>query len=125
MCVDNSTRQQDVHGGGIPLVESGTAGYLGQVQLLLKMRLSLRPLGSLDSVSIVYQSRLKTCFLCAPSDRSHRNLYAVSYGPNIIFFRASMCTQAYVYSSGRRQLFGGDENGGTESDEAVKEGENG
>ena len=27
--------------GGIPLVESGTAGYLAQVQPLLKVRLSL------------------------------------------------------------------------------------
>ena len=36
-----------------------------------------------------------------------------------------MRTQAYIYSSGRRQLFGGDENGGTELDEVVKQGENG
>ena len=38
------------------------------MQPLLQARLSL---DSLDSVSIVYQSRLKTRFLCAPSDRPH------------------------------------------------------
>lgn len=44
-----STRERDVDGGDIPLVESGTAGY--------------------------FQSRF--CFLCAPSDRPRRNTFIV------------------------------------------------
>ena len=62
--------------GGIPLFESGTAGYLGQVQPLLKVCLSLRYprcyppwYRTIQRVLVVYQSRPQGHFLCAPSDQ--------------------------------------------------------
>ena len=85
---------------GIPLVESGTAGYLGQVQPLLKVRPSPEAPNSAHlgtriapSVSTVYRSQPQSHFLFALSDRPLRNLFTVLSGPRVISFRESMSRQ--------------------------------
>ena len=100
--------------GGIPLVESGTAGYLGQVQPLLKVRLSFRRSRHYlpwyrtgQSVLIVYPSRPQSRFPCAPSDRLLPNLFTVSSGPRVIFFRTFMYRDVIRVTDGRKDNYSG------------------
>jgi hypothetical protein len=83
--------------GNIPLVESGTAGYLGQVQPLLKVckeasnsdhdRHSEVPL-DLDRIvpnaSIAFPNQHPRLFPCAPFDQRPLSPYIVSFGQKVI-----------------------------------------
>ncbi|KIK26150.1 hypothetical protein PISMIDRAFT_676289 [Pisolithus microcarpus 441] len=86
---------------GIPLVESGTAGYLGQVQPLLKDRTEC-----FDCVLKPTPKSFPVCTIrSTPSQPIHCIVWAKSYL--------------------LPQLFGEDEDGTTELDDAEKQGENG
>ncbi|KAF8550035.1 hypothetical protein OG21DRAFT_1488092 [Imleria badia] len=85
---------------GIPLVESGTAGYLGQVQPLLKDRTEC-----FDCIPKPTPKSFPVCTIrSTPSQPIHCIVWAKSYL--------------------LPQLFGEDEDSGTELDEAEKQGEN-
>ncbi|KAF8121528.1 hypothetical protein EV363DRAFT_1363686 [Boletus edulis] len=85
---------------GIPLVESGTAGYLGQVQPLLKDRTEC-----FDCIPKPAPKSFPVCTIrSTPSQPIHCIVWAKSYL--------------------LPQLFGEDEDGSTELDEAEKQGEN-
>ncbi|KAH7923312.1 hypothetical protein BV22DRAFT_1196801 [Leucogyrophana mollusca] len=85
---------------GVPLVESGTAGYLGQVQPLLKDRTEC-----FDCVSKPTPKTFPVCTIrSTPSLPLHCIVWAKSYL--------------------LPQLFGEDEDGSAELDEAEKQGEN-
>ncbi|KAL4063733.1 hypothetical protein J3A83DRAFT_4104531 [Scleroderma citrinum] len=85
---------------GIPLVESGTAGYLGQVQPLLKDRTEC-----FDCVPKPTPKSFPVCTIrSTPSQSIHCIVWAKSYL--------------------LPQLFGEDEDSGAELDEAEKQGEN-
>ncbi|KAG8221773.1 hypothetical protein J3R82DRAFT_2087 [Butyriboletus roseoflavus] len=85
---------------GIPLVESGTAGYLGQVQPLLKDRTEC-----FDCIPKPTPKSFPVCTIrSTPSQPIHCIVWAKSYL--------------------LPQLFGEDENGDAELDEAEKQGEN-
>ncbi|KAH7908705.1 hypothetical protein BJ138DRAFT_1103289 [Hygrophoropsis aurantiaca] len=85
---------------GVPLVESGTAGYLGQVQPLLKDRTEC-----FDCVTKPTPKSFPVCTIrSTPSQPIHCIVWAKSYL--------------------LPQLFGEDEDGGAELDEAEKQGEN-
>ncbi|KAG9311178.1 hypothetical protein JVU11DRAFT_8248 [Chiua virens] len=85
---------------GIPLVESGTAGYLGQVQPLLKDRTEC-----FDCVTKPTPKSFPVCTIrSTPSQPIHCIVWAKSYL--------------------LPQLFGEEEDGGAELDEAEKQGEN-
>ncbi|KLO06151.1 hypothetical protein SCHPADRAFT_1002503 [Schizopora paradoxa] len=84
----------------IPLVESGTAGYLGQVQPILKDRTEC-----FDCLPKPVPKSFPVCTIrSTPSQPIHCIVWAKSYL--------------------LPQLFGEDENGGNELDEAEKQGEN-
>ncbi|CCM03477.1 uncharacterized protein FIBRA_05610 [Fibroporia radiculosa] len=85
----------------VPLVESGTAGYLGQVQPILKDRTEC-----FDCVPKPTQKTFPVCTIrSTPSQPIHCIVWAKSYLMS--------------------QLFGEDEDAGGELDEAEKQGENG
>ncbi|KAF9235958.1 hypothetical protein BU15DRAFT_64407 [Melanogaster broomeanus] len=85
---------------GVPLVESGTAGYLGQVQPLLKDRTEC-----FDCIPKPAPKSFPVCTIrSTPSQPIHCIVWAKSYL--------------------LPQLFGEDEDGGSELDEAEKQGEN-
>jgi ubiquitin-like 1-activating enzyme E1 B len=85
---------------GVPLVESGTAGYLGQVQPLLKDRTEC-----FDCVPKPTPTTFPVCTIrSTPSQPIHCIVWAKSYL--------------------LPQLFGEDEDGANELDEAEKQGEN-
>ncbi|EGN97108.1 hypothetical protein SERLA73DRAFT_92074 [Serpula lacrymans var. lacrymans S7.3] len=84
----------------VPLVESGTAGYLGQVQPLLKDRSEC-----FDCIPKPTPTSFPVCTIrSTPSQPIHCIVWAKSYL--------------------LPQLFGEDENAGTELDDAEKQGEN-
>ncbi|KAG6372118.1 hypothetical protein JVT61DRAFT_7895 [Boletus reticuloceps] len=86
---------------GIPLVESGAAGYLGQVQPLPKDRMEC-----FDCIPKPAPKSFPVCTIrSTPSQPIHCIVWAKSYL--------------------LPQLFGEDEDGSTELDEAEKQGENG
>ncbi|KAF9218464.1 hypothetical protein BS17DRAFT_869307 [Gyrodon lividus] len=85
---------------GVPLVESGTAGYLGQVQPLLKDRTEC-----FDCIPKPAPKSFPVCTIrSTPSQPIHCIVWAKSYL--------------------LPQLFGEDQDGSTELDEAEKQGEN-
>jgi len=119
----------------VPLVESGTAGYLGQVQPILKVRLlrflPWRPLITTTGPDGVFRLRYQTDPKDFPS--LYHSLDALTadslhcLGQKLsLFVRLS-----HNYSSGsltsNRQLFGEDEDasGEAELSEALQQGENG
>ncbi|KAG6333441.1 hypothetical protein ID866_5643 [Astraeus odoratus] len=90
---------------GIPLVESGTAGYLGQVQPLLKVRFEF-PKGE--------------CFDCVPKPTPKTFPVCTIRSTPSLPIHCIVWAKSYLLP----QLFGEDENGGAELDEAEKQGEN-
>jgi ubiquitin-like 1-activating enzyme E1 B len=121
---------------GVPLVESGTAGYLGQVQPLLKvMDVVADAVSSLKhSLSRIARNALTVCqslhrppFRCARSGLRRLNLSIALSGRRAIYFRKfGLLLMYFSYTfCDIRQLFGEDEDGTNELDEAEKQGENG
>ena len=103
----------------VPLVESGTAGYLGQVQPIVKSRT--------ECFDCVPKPTPKTFPVCTirstPSQPIHCIVWAKSYLLPWVSLRfPTLDSTTYdLYS----QLFGEDEDSGGELDEAEKQGENG
>ena len=121
----------------VPLVESGTAGYLGQVQPILKVRrhIDIRHHHIHDrsdrieqSALIVSRSQHQSHSPSARSVLRRPNLYTASYGRRATSSRKQLTISSVWYSrlasDTYSQLFGEDEDGG-ELDEAEKQGENG
>lgn len=122
----------------VPLVESGTAGYLGQVQPLLKV--STIYVSSASIFNNLAQD-LTECFDCipkptpktfptctirsTPSQPIHCIVWAKSY--LLGFVHATLpslsCSRFNIVHN--RQLFGEDEDAEGELDDAEKQGENG
>ena len=83
--------------GNIPLVESGTAGYLGQVQPLLKVCIQIQsqvnrttplPVNRTEpNVLIVSRNRPLRPFLYAPSDQRQLNQFTALFGQKAISCR--------------------------------------
>lgn len=120
---------------GVPLVESGTAGYLGQVQPLLKVLVLLVDTAVLlkDFLSRIAQNVLTVCrslhrqlSRCARSGLHRLNLFTVLSGRRATYYRKFIRVfyERILYCD-IRQLFGEDEDGTDELDEAEKQGENG
>ncbi len=99
--------------GNIPLVESGTAGYLGQVQPLLKVW--VQGLSSVDrttplhldriepNASIVFRNPHLRPFLYALSDRRQLSQYIALFGQKAISCRKFHITTACgVHLTGMR-----------------------
>jgi len=118
----------------IPLVESGTAGYLGQVQPMVKVG-DLAYSGIEDDITskdaaecfdCVPKPTPKTFPVCTirstPSQPIHCIVWAKSYLCRCVFHHLHT-DRPITYH--RSQLFGEDENAVGELDEAEKQGENG
>lgn len=83
--------------GNIPLVESGTAGYLGQVQPLLKVWIQIQsrvehatpsPIDRTEpNVLIAFRNLLLRLFPYAPSDQRQLSQYTALFGQKAISCR--------------------------------------
>ncbi|KAH7890333.1 hypothetical protein F5I97DRAFT_14031 [Phlebopus sp. FC_14] len=85
---------------GVPLVESGTAGYLGQVQPLLKDRT--------ECFDCIPKPTPKSFPVCTIRSTPSQPIHCIVWAKNYLL----------------PQLFGEDEDGSSELDEAEKQGEN-
>ena len=119
----------------IPLVESGTAGYLGQVQPLLKVRdLDLSTGIDIDlpnrtwlNASIAFQNLRQKRSLSAQFVPRQANLFIASSGVRAIFlgeYSTNVRVSSWEFMS-HSQLFGEDEDAVGELDAAEQQGENG
>lgn len=90
---------------GIPLVESGTSGYFGQVQPLLKVRSSILVLFVIgvdvvcriaQNALTAYQSPLQNRSQFVQSGPLPLSPFTASFGPKAICFRVYLFCRCYL-----------------------------
>ena len=108
----------------VPLIESGTTGFNGQVQIIKKVRCAQRGL-LLDfaestrekrNAMIVMRSRCLRAFPSAPSAARQASPYIVSYGQRAIFSSQYHVYRQLRFTNDCSELFGTSEDEATELD---------